>query len=84
MVVSRTTPLAPGLNRVVGRKTTLPILQHLHLSRESEGKIHVQGTNLDAFVTYTAKEALPGPVLVLSSTCCFCSRGRLRSTRIAP
>lgn len=53
----------PGLNRVVAKKSTLPVLSCVRLVRDTEGRIHIQATDLDAFATYTAKEPLPGPAL---------------------
>ena len=53
----------PGLNRIVAKKTSLPVLQHLRLTRDADGKVTLQATDLDAFATYTAKEPSPGPAL---------------------
>jgi DNA polymerase III sliding clamp (beta) subunit (PCNA family) len=53
----------PGLNKIVAKKTALPVLQHLRLTRDADGKITLQATDLDAFATYTAKEPAPGPAL---------------------
>jgi DNA polymerase III sliding clamp (beta) subunit (PCNA family) len=53
----------PGLNKIINKRSTLPVLQCVRLVRDTEGKIHLQATDLDAFATYTAKEALPGPAL---------------------
>jgi DNA polymerase III sliding clamp (beta) subunit (PCNA family) len=53
----------PGLNKVVAKRATLPVLQHVRLARDVEGKISIQATDLDAFATYTAKEPLPGPAV---------------------
>jgi DNA polymerase III sliding clamp (beta) subunit (PCNA family) len=53
----------PGLNKIVSRRSALPVLQSVRIGRDSEGKIHLQATDLDAFATYTAKEPLPGPVV---------------------
>jgi hypothetical protein len=53
----------PGLNRIVNKRSTLPVLQCVRLVRDTEGKIHIQATDLDAFATYTAREPLPGPAL---------------------
>ena len=41
----------------------MPVLQHVRLARDTEGKISIQATDLDAFATYTAKEPLPGPAV---------------------
>ncbi len=53
----------PGLNKIVSKRSTLPVLQCVRLVRDTEGKIHIQASDLDAFATYTAKEPLPGPAL---------------------
>jgi DNA polymerase III sliding clamp (beta) subunit (PCNA family) len=53
----------PGLNKVVSKRSALPVLQHVRLARDTEGKISIQATDLDAFATYTAKEPLPGPAV---------------------
>jgi DNA polymerase III sliding clamp (beta) subunit (PCNA family) len=53
----------PGLNKVVSKRSALPVLQHVRLVRDTEGKISLQATDLDAFATYTAKEPLPGPAV---------------------
>jgi DNA polymerase III sliding clamp (beta) subunit (PCNA family) len=55
----------PGLNKIVNKKTSLPVLSCVRLARDTDGKIHLQATDLDAFATYTAKE----PRLVHRSTC---------------
>jgi DNA polymerase III sliding clamp (beta) subunit (PCNA family) len=53
----------PGLNKVVSKKTALPVLQHVRLARNPDGIISLQATDLDAYATYTAKEPLPGPAV---------------------
>ncbi len=53
----------PGLNKVVSKRSALPVLQHVRLVRDADGKISIQATDLDAFATYTAKEPLPGPAI---------------------
>jgi DNA polymerase III sliding clamp (beta) subunit (PCNA family) len=55
----------PGLNKVVSKRSSLPVLQHVRLTRDAQGKISIQATDLDAFATYTVKEPLPGPVVDL-------------------
>ena len=50
-----------GLGKVIGRKTTLPVLQHIRLSRDDKGTVTFQATDLDSFVTYNASEAQSGP-----------------------
>jgi DNA polymerase III sliding clamp (beta) subunit (PCNA family) len=41
----------PGLNKVVSKRSALPVLQHVRLARDTEGKISIQATDLDAFAT---------------------------------
>ena len=53
----------PGLNKVVSKRSALPVLQHVRLARNTQGIISIQATDLDAFATYTAKEPLPGPAI---------------------
>lgn len=52
-----------GFGRVIHRKSTLPVLQTLKLSRNSEGRISLSATDLDAFVTYHMAAAQPGEAL---------------------
>jgi DNA polymerase III sliding clamp (beta) subunit (PCNA family) len=52
-----------GLGKVIGRKSTLPVLQHVRISRDSKGMVSLQATDLDAFVTYHASEDQPGPLV---------------------
>ena len=42
-----------GFNRMVGRKTTLPVLSHVRISRNTTGQVKLQATDLDAHATYT-------------------------------
>jgi DNA polymerase III sliding clamp (beta) subunit (PCNA family) len=53
----------PGLNKVVSKRSSLPVLQHVRLARDTQGKVTIQATDLDAFATYTAKEPVTGPAL---------------------
>lgn len=53
----------PGLNRIVSKKSTLPVLQAVRVARDAEGKISIMATDLDAFATYTVKEPQSGPVM---------------------
>ncbi|MCX6896791.1 MAG: hypothetical protein NTZ16_15130 [Verrucomicrobia bacterium] len=49
-----------GLGKVISRKSTLPVLQSIRLSRTSEGKVSLSATDLDAFVTYNVEQSQPG------------------------
>lgn len=54
-----------GLGKIIGRKTTLPVLQHVKIRRDN-GLVTLQGTDLDAFATYTMNNTQSGrPVEVL-------------------
>ncbi len=55
----------PGLNKIVAKKTTLPVLSCVRVARDSGGQVHIQATDLDAFATYTATEPSNGPVVDL-------------------
>lgn len=55
----------PGLNKLIGKRTTLPVLSHVRVHRQN-GVVTMQGTDLDAFATYTFKQRQAGePVAVL-------------------
>jgi hypothetical protein len=49
-----------GLNKLVGKKTTLPVLSHIRVSRQKNGQVTLQGTDLDAHATFTLTNAQPG------------------------
>jgi DNA polymerase III sliding clamp (beta) subunit (PCNA family) len=53
----------PGLSKIVGKSRTLPVLQSVRVSRDAEGNVSLMGTDLDAFATYTVKEAQSGPAV---------------------
>jgi DNA polymerase III sliding clamp (beta) subunit (PCNA family) len=55
----------PGLNKLVGRKTSLPVLSHIKVSRKSDGLVTLQGTDLDAHATFTVTGTQPGPAVEL-------------------
>ena len=52
-----------GLSKVVNRKASLPVLQHVRLTRTSAGNVTLQATDLDAFVSYNLTHAQPGEQL---------------------
>jgi hypothetical protein len=54
-----------GLNKFVGRKTTLPVLSHIKVTRKSDGLVTLQGTDLDAHATFTLAGSQPGPAVEL-------------------
>jgi DNA polymerase III sliding clamp (beta) subunit (PCNA family) len=56
----------PGLSKVVSRKSGLPVLQNIKVSRQRNGLVTLQATDLDAFATYTITGTQPGqPVELL-------------------
>jgi DNA polymerase III sliding clamp (beta) subunit (PCNA family) len=55
-----------GLNKITGRKTSLPVLSHIKISRQKNGLVTLQGTDLDSFATYHLESSQPGePVELL-------------------
>ena len=55
----------PGLSKVVNRKSTLPVLQTIRVTRSPEGLVSLSATDLDAFVSYRLEQPQPGPSLDL-------------------
>jgi hypothetical protein len=49
-----------GLNKVAGRKPYLPVLNCIKISRQKNGLVTLQGTDLDAFATYHLESNQPG------------------------
>ncbi len=49
-----------GLNKMVGKRTTLPILSHVKISRQKSGNVSLQATDLDAHATYTLENVQEG------------------------
>ena len=45
-----------GLGKVISRRTTLPVLEHLRVTRDKAGIITLQATDLDSFVRYEAEQ----------------------------
>jgi len=58
--VSELKQALPGLNKITGRKTTLPVLQNVKVSRQKNGLVTLQATDLDSFATYTVNGTQPG------------------------
>ena len=52
-----------GLSKIIGRKTTLPVLSHVKVSRQNNGAITLQGTDLDSHVTCTLNHSQAGEVV---------------------
>src|SRR5205085_2492378 len=55
----------PGLGKIIGRKTTLPVLSAVRVARDKAGVITLQGTDLDSVATFTLKETNEGPATQL-------------------
>lgn len=55
-----------GLGKVVNRRSALPVLAHLRVSRDATGQVALQGTDLDSTATYKLAVSQPGePVAFL-------------------
>jgi DNA polymerase III sliding clamp (beta) subunit (PCNA family) len=52
-----------GLGKVVSRRSTLPVLQHVRVSRDAKGSVSIQATDLDTFLSYHAPDVQAGPVV---------------------
>lgn len=50
-----------GLGKVISRRTTQPVLEHLRVTRDSEGRVTLQATDLDTTATYHAEQPSAGP-----------------------
>jgi len=50
----------PGLKKITGNSRTLPVLNTVRITRSPEGVVTLHATDLDSFLTYTAKETQPG------------------------
>jgi DNA polymerase III sliding clamp (beta) subunit (PCNA family) len=53
----------PGLSKVVSRKSTLPCLQSVRLTRTQAGVVTLAATDLDTFVSYILEQPQPGEPL---------------------
>ena len=45
-----------GLGKVISKRTTLPVLEHLRVTRTGNGVVLLQATDLDTFVRYEAEK----------------------------
>ena len=50
----------PGLKKITGNSRTLPVLNTVRISRTPEGVVTLSATDLDAYLTYKARELQPG------------------------
>ena len=53
----------PGLTKIIGRKSTLPVLDTIRLTRDHQGNVQLSATDLDTFASYHLITPQPGPVL---------------------
>jgi len=53
----------PGLSKVVSRKSTLPVLQSVRLTRTEAGIVTLSATDLDTFVSYNLEHSEKGEPL---------------------
>ena len=49
-----------GLSKVISKRTTLPVLEHLRVTRDAGGSVTLQATDLDVTATYQAAQPNPG------------------------
>ena len=49
-----------GLGKVISRRTTLPVLEHLRITRDQAGIITLQATDLDATAVYQSEQPSAG------------------------
>lgn len=49
-----------GLNKLIGKKTTLPVLGCVRVTRQKDGLVTLQGTDLDAHATFTLNHTQQG------------------------
>jgi DNA polymerase III sliding clamp (beta) subunit (PCNA family) len=51
----------PGLRKVIGNARSLPVIQSVRISRNSEGAVTLHATDLDSFLTYRVEGVQQGP-----------------------
>lgn len=49
-----------GLSKIISKRTTLPVLEHLRVTRTDNGAVTLQATDLDATAVYQAEQTSPG------------------------
>ena len=49
-----------GLSKIISKRTTLPVLEHLRVTRTDNGAVTLQATDLDATAVYQAEQPSPG------------------------
>jgi DNA polymerase III sliding clamp (beta) subunit (PCNA family)/exonuclease VII small subunit len=54
-----------GLGKIIGRRTTLPVLSAVRVERNESGVVTLQGTDLDSTATFTLQDRSEGPATQL-------------------
>jgi len=54
-------PALTGLGKVISKRSTLPVLGHVRVTRDRAGQVFLQGTDLDTFAVYRVPDPTPGP-----------------------
>jgi DNA polymerase III sliding clamp (beta) subunit (PCNA family) len=49
-----------GLGKVISKRSTLPVLEHVRVTRDQAGTVTLQATDLDATAVYQAEASSPG------------------------
>lgn len=60
LAVSELKEALPGLTKIIGKSRSLPVLQTVRINRNQEGIVTLHATDLDSFLSYTAKEPQQG------------------------
>jgi len=53
-------PALTGLGKVISKRSTLPVLGHVRVTRDRAGQVFLQGTDLDTFAVYRVPDPTPG------------------------
>jgi DNA polymerase III sliding clamp (beta) subunit (PCNA family) len=54
-----------GLNKIVAKKSPLPIFQSVRVARDANGQLSILATDLDSFATYNFQQTQPGPAMAV-------------------
>ncbi len=54
-------PVLTGLGKVISRRSTLPVLGQVRVTRDRNGRVSLHASDLDTHVVYRAPEPDPGP-----------------------
>ena len=49
-----------GLGKVINRHSSLPVLTHVRVTRDSDNKVSLEATDLDSTAIYQAEQVNPG------------------------